>query len=159
MLTFLPYQSFRKSAMVLDSKRLGKQRIEARQLLEAIGWRLDPEMGTIITEMRDDLPDKGAWVERWRSGPAAEMWEGYHWALASYYNAMVWEWIGRGYNSDMPVISFFKAPKCYSLPEWLGDEEFHSCQRANLLRKFPKHYEQFGWEEEPKTGYIWPTRV
>ena len=46
MQTFLPYDDFVKSAKVLDYRRLGKQRVEAMQLLKAIsgqgGWRNHP---------------------------------------------------------------------------------------------------------------------
>ena len=36
MQTFLPYPDFAKSAMCLDNKRLGKQRIECLQILKAL---------------------------------------------------------------------------------------------------------------------------
>ena len=36
MQTFLPHRSFSKSAETLDYRRLGKQRVEAKQILEAI---------------------------------------------------------------------------------------------------------------------------
>lgn len=36
MQTFLPYISFEESAACLDYRRLGKQRLEAKQLLNAI---------------------------------------------------------------------------------------------------------------------------
>jgi len=45
MQTFLPYQNFTKSAQCLDRQRLGKQRVEAWQILQAItnpsyGWQI-----------------------------------------------------------------------------------------------------------------------
>ena len=36
MQTFLPYPDFKKSASCLDYKRLGKQRVEGLQILNAI---------------------------------------------------------------------------------------------------------------------------
>ena len=36
MQTFLPYADFERSAKSLDYKRLGKQRVEAMQLIKAI---------------------------------------------------------------------------------------------------------------------------
>jgi hypothetical protein len=36
MQTFLPYNDFVKSARVLDYKRLGKQRVEGMQIINAI---------------------------------------------------------------------------------------------------------------------------
>ena len=42
MQTFLPYEDFEASAEALDYRRLGKQRVEARQILKALetggGW-------------------------------------------------------------------------------------------------------------------------
>ncbi len=40
MQTFLPYSDFRKSLESLDNKRLGKQRVEAYQIISAITGRL-----------------------------------------------------------------------------------------------------------------------
>ena len=40
MQTFLPYSDFRDSFSVLDNKRLGKQRVEAYQIISAITGRL-----------------------------------------------------------------------------------------------------------------------
>ncbi len=47
MQTFLPYPDFKRSAKVLDYRRLGKQRVEALQILKALqvenyGWRNHP---------------------------------------------------------------------------------------------------------------------
>ena len=49
MQTFLPYANFEDSAKVLDWRRLGKQRVEADQILniisgktEKLGWRNHP---------------------------------------------------------------------------------------------------------------------
>lgn len=157
MLTFLPYPDYDESAQALDYKRLGRQRVEARQLLETTGWRLERELGVPHTNLRDDLPDKGPWVEKWRAGPASKMWQGHHWSLARYYNAMVREWRRRGYSNNMPLIRL--EAEALDDPPWLGDKEFHSAQRANLIRKNPSYYkDMLGWTEEPLDGYIWPVR-
>ena len=47
MQTFLPYADFAETARVLDQRRLGKQRVEALQVLRALfipgyGWRHHP---------------------------------------------------------------------------------------------------------------------
>ena len=47
MQTFLPYKDFTKSAKALDNKRLGKQRVEVKQILNALdgkskGWTNHP---------------------------------------------------------------------------------------------------------------------
>ena len=155
MLTFLPYPDFAKSAAALDRQRLGRQRVEARQILEAVGCRLETELGVSFTRMRDDLPDKGPWVERWRRSPAIKMWQGYPEALAFYYNNMVREWLVRGYRNSMPLVWLDGS---FAMPPWLGDKEFHAAQRANLIRKDPVFYGQYGWSEKPREGYIWPVR-
>ena len=55
MQTFLPYESFRESAKVLDWRRLGKQRVEGMQIINAIenpnkqGWQNHP---AITLELR-----------------------------------------------------------------------------------------------------------
>jgi hypothetical protein len=47
MQTFLPVANFKESAKILDYRRLGKQRVEARQILNALqgkskGWANHP---------------------------------------------------------------------------------------------------------------------
>jgi len=54
MQTFLPQISFKESAECLDNRRLGKQRVEAMQIMKAL---LLPEYG-------------------WKNHPAVKMWKG-----------------------------------------------------------------------------------
>ena len=75
MQTFLPFASFSRSAAVLDRARLGKQRVEALQVLRAI-----------------TLPQYG-----WRNHPAARMWRGYLPALTKYALVTADEWIAQGH--------------------------------------------------------------
>ncbi len=56
MQTFLPYSSFEKTAKVLDWRRLGKQRVEGMQIINAIG-----------------NPD----AKGWRNHPISIMWTAY----------------------------------------------------------------------------------
>lgn len=133
MQTFLPYTNFRKCAEVLDYRRLGKQRVEAMQILQCL-----------------EKPT------RWKNHPAVKMWEGYELALMVYTNEMITEWIKRGYKNTM---KFYKVENClYSEPFWMGDERVHSSHRANLLRKDIDFYSKYGWKEEPIEGYWWPFR-
>jgi hypothetical protein len=37
----------------------------------------------------------------------------------------------------------------------LGNEDFHSSHRANLLRKDKEFYSQFEWGENPEDPYLW----
>lgn len=131
MQTFLPYPDFRQTVRCLDYRRLGKQRLEARQILM--------------------LPS----TSRWRHHPAVRMWQGYGRALTKYMNACIQEWIRRGYRNTM---SMFPVRGRVEMPWWFGDEQFHGSHRANLLRKAPEWYTQFGWTESPDLPYYWPVR-
>ena len=132
MQTFLPHSSFKDTFKVLDYKRLGKQRVEAHQILNILLDR---------TETRG-----------WRSHPIVKMWKGYESALQLYFNLCVKEWIKRGYNNNMKL-EHINNPVEY--PPWLGDDPFHSSHRANLLRKDEDHYSQFGWTEDSTDPYVW----
>jgi hypothetical protein len=111
--TFLPYADFAQSAKCLDYRRLGKQRVEAMQILSTLTGQ-----------------SKG-----WRNHPAVKMWEGYEIALRLYHNIMIDEWVSRGYKNTMRHFRIIHS-LCV-MPHWLGDERVHSSHRANLLRKDP----------------------
>ena len=138
MQTFLPHQSFRDSASVLDTKRLGKQRVECLQILRALTGK-----------------SKG-----WVSHPATKMWKGYELALAEYSLCIIDEWLARGYK-DTCRDKIFKGSRdrlceIMVMPPWWGREDIHSSHRSNLLRKDPTHYKQFGWTEADNLPYVWP---
>ena len=42
-------------------------------------------------------------------------------------------------------------------PKWFGNKNFHSAHRQTLLSKDFEWYSQFGWKEEPKYEYVWPS--
>ena len=136
MQTFLPYESFNKSASVLDWRRLGKQRVEGMQIIKAITGE----------KRLDGKPYKG-----WINHPASVMWKPYPEALKHYTNIMITEWMRRGYNNNMEIYDVNNMVK----PHWLGKEEFHSSHRANLLRKDREYYSQFNWKENPENPYVW----
>jgi hypothetical protein len=154
MQTFLPYASFTHSARCLDRKRLGKQRVETKQLLLALG-----------VPVGDHQPTKSAWSHH----PAARMWRGHEVALAGYGMVMCCEWRSRGYRDtlfdqfvavrqaifDAAVVSRADILG-WRLPNWLGYESFHASHRSNLLRKDYGHYCQFGWHEPSDLSYVWP---
>lgn len=136
MQTFLPYPDFSESLRCLDQKRLGKQRIEARQIYNSL---------TGVTE-------------GWRNHPAVVMWEDNVDALALYFNLSVLHWIMRGYQNTMPLIQLKDSYKI-ELPSWVGDPEVHASHRGRLIEKLPEHYNQFKWTEAPiskEQGYVWP---
>ena len=141
MQTFLPFPNYAYSALILDYKRLGKQRVECKQILLAM-----PKL-----------------TGGWRNHPATKMWRNHEIELCRYAAAMCREWISRGYNDSL--LPFFEdAIDQYSSdgrndapPPWLGDELLHASHRSNLLRKDPEFYGRYNWTEPPDIPYLWPT--
>lgn len=129
MQTFLPYKEFDLCARVLDSRRLGKQRAECKQILNALTGG-----------------------SGWANHPAVKMWRGYEDALKFYTNIIIKEWIRRGYRNNMPLYEH-DPPE---MPHWLGSHRLHRSHRSNLLRKDPEWYGQFPWPEGPGLPYYWP---
>ncbi len=130
MQTFVPDESFYVSVRYLDDKRLGKQRIEAFQLLCANKdkWALDERQHRISVGLMKDTPLRKGWVNH----PAAVMWRHYADSLRAYYNACLDEWCRRGKNNtmqDAPVSD------CCEIPHWLGDPRVHASHRSRLLFK------------------------
>jgi hypothetical protein len=134
MQTFLAYPSFNESMQVLDDSRLGNQVYrEGMTLLRG----------------------------NWPNHPASKMWRGYEDALALYLWAGVIELGKRGKDyDDRPWCIELRSKLTHScpMPPWLGDKRVHSSHRANLLRKDPVWYGQFGWTEAPTEGYYWPVK-
>ena len=79
MQTFVPYDDFVKIVKCLDFRRLGKQRVEAMQVLNVLSGK-----------------SRG-----WNNHPCVHMWRGYEPALAMYMNYCIREWIDRGYRNTM----------------------------------------------------------
>jgi len=141
MQTFLPYPDFFESAICLDYRRLGKQRVEAAQLLTSLGVTV-PGLNTKANK-------KGGWLNH----PARIMWIGHEMALAHYMNVMIQEWGERGYNNNMRLID---TGSTFTMPTWVGNPAVHASHRANLLRKDPGFYGKYGWQESPEIPYFWP---
>jgi Pyrimidine dimer DNA glycosylase len=148
MQTFLPLPKFKDSAAVLDNKRLGKQRVECKQILLCLG-----------VPVGDHTPG----ATRWRNHPAVRMWAAHPAALAAYAILICREWRRRGFK-DVLLAQFMASyglirpavgPVLY--PPWFGDPALHASHRSNLLRKDYAYYSQFGWDEPIDLPYIWPT--
>jgi len=131
MQTFLPYPDFVASMRVLDMRRLGKQRVEAYQILNTI---------TGISS-------------GWKNHPAVKMWVGYEESLKHYTNAAIIEWKRRGYKNTMKTYDV--DPQC-ARPPWIGDESLHISHQSNLVRKFPEHYQRYFPEVTNNLPYYWP---
>ena len=151
MQTFLPYPDFAATAAVLDQRRLGKQRVEALQILRAI-----------------TVPGYG-----WRHHPAAKMWTGYEEALGAYGVAICQEWCRRGHadTCDAKIRAELAAAGVAEvrsqdalaaaglLPPWLGDEAYHRSHRSSLLAKDPAWYGRYFSDVPPGLPAVWPGRV
>lgn len=137
MQIFLPYADFKKSLTTLDNKRLGKQRVETYQIISAITRR--PKL--------DGNPYKG-----WLNHPCTVMWKNHLPALKQYLNYSIMEWIERGFKNTM---EFEISNEEIVVPNFVGNERFHSSHRANLLKKEPEFYNQYGWTENPQDPYVW----
>ena len=136
MQTFLPYPSFKESAKVLDWRRLGNQRVEGMQIINAISG----------VPRKDGKPYKG-----WTNHPCSVMWKPYLPALKLYTNIIIKEWEDRGYNNNMKYYDV----EDIVIPHWIGNERIHSSHRANLLRKDYEYYSKFGWTENSEDPYVW----
>jgi hypothetical protein len=130
MQTFLPYPNFLDSVKALDYRRLGKQRVEADQILNTIKFG-------------------GGWIHH----PIMKMWKGFEDALIMYRNYCILEWIERGYKNNMLLIPIPSGD--IAMPSWMGDKAFHMSHQSNLLRKFPAYYSQFNWNVPDHLPYIW----
>lgn len=136
MQTFMPLSTYRESAKVLDYRRLGKQRVECKQILQVL---------------------TGA-SRGWANHPAVKMWSGHSDQLTLYAVEICMEWRRRNYR-DTLLPWFVEQHSNLSSsepPSWMGNAEFHLSHRSNLLRKAPDHYGQL-WPGVPNDlPYVWP---
>jgi Pyrimidine dimer DNA glycosylase len=135
MQTFLPYRSFQKSAACLDNQRLGKQRVEAMQILNVLAGK----------------------TQAWKHHPAVLMWRGYEKALRQYMRVVILEWRRRGFKNSIRLPRDVTLLP-HELPPWLGNRLYHASHRANLLRKDPAHYGTMGWKVDLNLPNYWPVR-
>lgn len=134
-MTFVVSSNLKECAKALDYRRLGKQRVEAYQILRTLRGH----------------------SHGWKNHPAVKMWKGYENALALYMNAMIDEWIERGYKNTMKIEEIDDTPPKF--PWWFNWEPLHKSHKASLNRKDPNYYH---FDVEPcfmNHGYIWPTLV
>jgi hypothetical protein len=148
MQSFLPYADFRRTAAVLDPRRLGKQRVEALQILRGL-----------------TVPGYG-----WRHHPAVKMWTGYEEALVRYGLDIcsAWTALDRADTCAVTLRADLQAARAVTavrdqtelaeageLPPWLGDEAFHRSHRSALVTKDPDFYGTV-FDDPPGLPYVWP---
>ena len=149
MQTFLPYPDFARSAAVLDRARLGKQRVEALQVLRGL-----------------TVPGYG-----WRNHPAVRMWTGYEEALVRYGLDVCAEWVAQGrpdtcaatmitdfggHRPGAAVRDQEQLAEAGELPPWLGDHAFHHSHQSALVRKAPEIYAERFPGVPGDLPYVWP---
>ncbi|WP_395576464.1 MSMEG_6728 family protein [Streptomyces sp. BK79] len=149
MQTFLPHPDFRESALALDRRRLGKQRVEALQVLRGL-----------------TVPGYG-----WRRHPAVRMWTGYEEALVRYGLEVCRVWREQGHQDSCaaslvaglaasrphaPVRDQPELADAGELPPWLGDAAFHRSHRSALVRKEPEVYAELFPGVPDDLPYVWP---
>jgi len=141
MQTFLPYSDFNKSARLLDSKRLGKQRVENLQIAKAL---IDPDYG-------------------WQNHPAVKMCRGHLNTFMTYQESVCRAWTDRNYkdtclDKTRLILANF-TDGADDAPAWLGDERVHLSHRSNLLRKDPEFYSTTSEATlSPDIEYYWPVQ-
>lgn len=146
MQTFMPYGNYEKVAQTLDYRRLGKQRVEGMQTHNQL------------------TKGKGGYPHH----PINTMWVGYESSLAEYTNAMIKEWIDRGYNNTMEYIKCCDDPShkqitCYcpyhanhEMPFWADHSNLNKSHQANLLRKDFEYYSNhFDNTIDVNMSYLW----
>lgn len=168
--TFMAYPSL--TLKWLDTRRLGKQRVEAFQIIRAI-----------------EGVGKSSKSSSWRNHPATYMWQNHCTHLKVYYNACLAEWEARGFRNEKLVpytianesryhivdltgmsleaisrlVRDRKTFDSFAFPWWCGFEHFYMAHRAALMRKTPEHYIPLfglpGIEAYLRRGYIWPHTI
>src|SRR5919112_5147061 len=124
MQTFVPYADFQASARALDTKRLGKQRVEVIQIVRAL-----------------TVPGYA-----WSQHPAVLMWKGFEEALGRYGFTCCEVWLELGFGDTCAatigadlrtagidtVRTQAELAAAGALPPWLGDEVVHRSHRSAL---------------------------
>ena len=148
--TFLPYADFERSVRALDSKRLGKQRVETIQVVRAL-----------------TRPGYG-----WANHPAVLMWRGFEEALGRYGLTCCEVWTERGFGDTCAVTigtdlraagvarirTRLELTTAGALPPWLGDDAVHLSHQSALVRKDPTHYRPQFPDVSDDLPYVWPVR-
>lgn len=128
------------TARFLDRQRLGKQRVEALQIMQ------------VLLGLQES---KG-----WKHHPAVLMWKGYEpYLLKVYIRAMLDEWAIRGYKNTKSEEKYqqyldYIEGRDVVKPPWIT-EQFCKSHRSNLLRKDYDYYKKY-FNEPNNLPYVWP---
>lgn len=137
--TFLTSADFSSSAKILDNKRLFKQCVEAKQIIN-------------LLEQNDG--DK----QGFKSHPAVKQWVGYANALKNYYNCHLKEVLNRGHWKTK--MQFYDITQPIENPWFVSCQQLHYSHMASLFRKNPEYYAFLSFPKEyNEHGYIWPSHL
>ena len=149
MQTFLPYADFAATARALDPRRLGKQRVEAIQVLRAL-----------------TVPGYG-----WRRHPAALMWTGYEEALVRYGLEICRRWCDLGHDdtcagtllADLDAATGVRSPRDPGEPgRRRGPAALARRSRlppeppVGARPQGPAHYRELFPDVPDDLPYVWP---
>lgn len=146
----------------LDYQRLGKQRVEARQIIDILEFY----------DLNGFIPDQG-WIDH----KVTKMWKGHTKALKCYFNEVVKYWIKLGYENNYELYEnveceiirckfdgkkaiFEKEANENTFPISFSFPPFHFSHRAALYMKNPDYYSYLIDENTKpyiRKGYLWPT--
>lgn len=132
MNTFLPLPDLQLSVETLDARRLGKQRVEGKQILTIL-----------LNERRGIVTEQG-----WANHPATRQWEGYEYALFKYIRYCCRRWRSLGYVDNIeaqlqPVVESADLEDS-GLPDFIGNRDFHRAHRSKLMFKGRKDVLAYG---------------
>lgn len=128
MQTFLPHGTYYASAQVLDMRRLGKQRVETKQILQCL---------------------LGEGSTGWGNHPIVRAWRGYEESLAVYGLYICGEWRDRKYQDSL--FKWFQVKRLMiraggrhmtNHPAWTHHPEVNDAYRRILVWKEPEFYEE-----------------
>lgn len=163
MQTFLPYESFTESAACLDNKRLGKQRVECKQILQALQQGPYVMCDVVLSMQVFGMPvteDSARYKKRktaWYSHPATQMWKDCEFDLCCYAIAICEEWRKRGFN-DTLLPFFYKQSEPIvtrnNMP-LIGYPPFHISHQSNLVRKDNTYYRKYFPDVKNNLPYVW----
>lgn len=158
MQVFLSEPTFAACAEVLDTKRLVKQLLEGRQIMNVLAG---------------EQAGKG-----WKNHPAVKMFEGYEVTLYSYLKAIRDEMQNRGYKWEknwaviQDLFNRHFSNDLQATPYWMLDQEKWNrvmiTHRGRLWEKDPQHYADYATEGQmfmnyvccpDKCTYYWATHI
>lgn len=127
------HTDFLINAKLLDDQRLGKQRVEAMQILHILQGK-----------------QKG-----FSKHPIVKSWQGYEDGLKYYINCCIYEWVQRGMQNNMKV---YDIPDQIVVPWWVFWRPLIMSHRMMMTRKDKRYVGKFKVDDGyADYGYIWPT--